>query len=74
MYIAWYWMALIVVMAGYAIYYVRRERRAFRQEREALLEVIRRWREEKIPPQYEAVSESGLTRQKYVDRNERDPG
>lgn len=51
MYIAWYWIALVAVLAGFAIYHVRRERRAFRQEREALLEMIRRWREEKIPPQ-----------------------
>ncbi|MEB4677276.1 hypothetical protein MXL54_21185 [Enterobacteriaceae bacterium G50] len=51
MYIAWYWIALVAVLAGYAIFHIRRERRACRLEREALLEMIRRWREEKIPPQ-----------------------
>lgn len=51
MYIAWYWIALAAVLAGYVIFHIRRERRACRLEREALLEMIRRWREEKIPPQ-----------------------
>lgn len=73
MYIAWYWMALIAVLAGYAIYHVRRERRACRQERDALLEMIRYWREEKIPPCEGAVSGPKLTPQKYADRSERDP-
>ena len=73
MYIAWHWMALIAVLAGHAFYYIRRERRACRQEREALLEMIRRWREEKIPPCEGAVSETKLTPQKYADKNERDP-
>lgn len=47
MFIAWYWLVLIVVLVGYYIYYIKRECRARRRESETLLQVIRRWREKR---------------------------
>lgn len=45
MFIAWYWLALIMVLVGYYIYHIKCECRARRRESETLLNNIRRWRE-----------------------------
>lgn len=45
MYIAWHWIVFIIMLVGIYIYAIKHSCRAYRQDRDALLDIMRRWRE-----------------------------